>query len=120
MVISTLFENASEYFSLVQYCSIRVADLKGGRAKPLRRGTLSPPVAMPMLHICVLQYVLGIIIVTITVYIRYVHRIVNNNIVILYSDSDLDGHFHFIGPELECVCKCIVDSATSQDSCQKG
>ena len=56
-------------------------------------------------------------------YIRYVHRIVNNNNVILYSDSDLDGHFHFIGPELECLCKRIVDSATSQDSiepCQKG
>ena len=27
-----------------------------------------------------------------------------------YSDSDLSGHFYFIGPDLENLCKCIVDN----------
>ena len=27
-----------------------------------------------------------------------------------YSDSNLSGHFYFIGPDLENLCKCIVDN----------
>ena len=38
-----------------------------------------------------------------------------------YSDSDLSGHFYFIGPDLENLCKCIVDNIyhESDKRCQK-
>ena len=48
------------------------------------------------------------------------------SIIINHRDSDLQGHFHFIGPELEGLCKCISESSANQGSsddnepCRKG
>ncbi|XP_065898219.1 uncharacterized protein [Dysidea avara] len=51
-----------------------------------------------------------------TFYAYRVHKLSVTEIeIIIGKESVLSGHFHFIGPDLENLCKCIMESTVNQD-----